>query len=243
MQQFKDEKYFSAYIIGVSILVGAILISASIFYNTKIILNKMAGSPTEITNKQNLVQQGQAQNTDKIGNITTRVGAPILGNKDAKVTIVEFSDFQCPFCKSFFQNTFPEILKKYIDTGKIRLVFQNLPLPFHINAEKAAEAGECANRQGKFWDYHDLLFINSQSDGTGLDTASLKKYANQLGLDTQKFNQCLDNGEAAAIVKADQTNGQNNGVSGTPTFFINGTKILGAQPMATFTQVIDGLLK
>jgi protein-disulfide isomerase len=164
--------------------------------------------------------------------------------------MVEFSDFQCPFCAKFFKETYSQIKSKYIDTGKVKLVFRHYPLPMHQNAQKAAEAAECANRQGKFFEYHDLLFENSQSDGSGLAMEDLKKYADQLGLNKgtlgfgkDKFNQCLDRGEAAETVKKDVSDAQSAGISGTPSFFVNGKKIVGAQPFANFEQAIEEALK
>lgn len=160
---------------------------------------------------------------------------PVEGPNNAKVTIIEFSDFQCPFCGRFYQQTLPQIEEQYIKTGKIKLVFRDFPLSFHQYAQKASEASECADEQGKFWEYHDKLFENQQA----LDVASLKQYAIDLGLDTEKFNSCLDNGEMTAEVQKDFQDGQSYGVSGTPTFFINGQKIVGAQPFSTFKRVID----
>ena len=243
MKHFKDEKFFSAYVIGASILVGAVLVSASVFYNARIIMNKLNSFSGGDTVQAAQGQAPTANNGDTVKNVAIRSDSPVLGNKNAKVTMIEYSDFQCPFSKSYFQNSFDQLKKEYVDTGKMKIVFQNFPLPFHINAEKAAEAAECANKQGKFWQYHDLLFTNGQSDGTGLDTASLKSYASQLGLDTQKFNSCLDNGEAVAAVKSDLANAQAVGVQGTPTFLINGVSTVGALPVTSFEQAINAALK
>jgi len=182
---------------------------------------------------------------------------PAKGPADAKVTIVEFSDFQCPYCSRFTTETLPQILSNYGD--KVRFVFMNFPLTsIHPYAQKAAEAGECANEQGAFWQYHDLLFQN-QGALTDLLTAdpvaglakvveSLKGYAAQLGLDTAKFNDCLDSGKMAGAVQADmqtaQTAAQDAGLDrfGTPAFFINGNNLAGAQPYDVFKQAIDAAL-
>ena len=167
---------------------------------------------------------------------------PALGNKNAKVTIIEFSDFQCPFCKRFHDATWTQLKSTYIDSGKVYFVYRDFPLSFHQNAEKAAEAANCANEQGKFWEYHDIIFKNSQGDGTGLADADLKKYATDLSLDTAKFNTCLDTGKYKAEVSKDQADGSAAGVSGTPSFFINGIQLVGAQPFAAFQQTIDAEL-
>lgn len=161
---------------------------------------------------------------------------PAKGPESAPVTIVEFSDFQCPFCSRAI-GTVDEVTKTYGD--KVRLVFRQFPLDFHKQAQKAAEASLCANDQGKFWDMHDKLFANQSA--LGVD--DLKKYAGELKLDTAKFNTCLDSGEKAATVKADQADGSKVGVNGTPAFFINGIMLSGAQPFSEFQSVIDAELK
>jgi protein-disulfide isomerase len=163
---------------------------------------------------------------------------PVKGDQNAPVTIVEFSDFQCPFCGRFWSQTLPQIKEDYIDTGKVKFVYRDFPLSFHQYAQKASEAAECADEQGKFWEYHDKLFENQQF----LDTESLKQYAADLGLDTEKFNSCIDTGKYSSEVRKDFQDGQTNGVSGTPTFFINGQKLVGAQPYSAFQQIIDSLI-
>ncbi|HZI09978.1 MAG TPA: DsbA family protein, partial [Myxococcus sp.] len=154
----------------------------------------------------------------------------------APITIVEFSDFQCPFC-SRANASVDQVMKEY--SGKVRLVFRHFPLDFHKEAQKASEASLCAHDQGKFWEMHDLLFANQQQ----LGVADLKKHATTLKLDTAKFNKCLDSGEKAQIVKDDMAEGQKAGVSGTPAFFINGILLSGAQPFEEFKSVIDEELK
>ncbi|RJS19262.1 hypothetical protein DRW03_23170 [Corallococcus sp. H22C18031201] len=161
---------------------------------------------------------------------------PAKGPANAPVTIVEFSDFQCPFCSRAIA-TVDEVTKTYGD--KVHLVFRNFPLDFHKDAQKAAEAAQCANDQGKFWEMHDKLFA-SQQQGLGVD--NLKKYAAELKLDTAKFDKCLDSGEKAAVVKADQADGAKVGVNGTPAFFINGIMLSGAQPFDEFKSIIDAEL-
>ena len=148
--------------------------------------------------------------------IETR-GYPSIGTEDAPVTIVEFSDFQCPFCKQAAA-TLNHILDKY--PQKVRLVFRNFPLPSHIDAQKAHEAAACAQDQGKFWEYHDILFANQNS----LDVIHLKRYAAQLELEITHFNQCLDTGKYTDYVKNDVDQGKKLSVRGTPSFFINGKK-------------------
>jgi len=163
---------------------------------------------------------------------------PVLGDKNAPVTIIEFSDFQCSFCKRLREQTIEPLKKEYIETGKVKLVYRDYPLGFHQYAHISAEAAECADDQGKFWEYHDKLFENQQF----LDEASLKKYAEELKLDTKEFNECLDSGKHKAEVDKDISDGTAAGVTGTPASFINGRKMVGAQPYEAFRQAIEAEL-
>ncbi|MBI2107316.1 DsbA family protein [Candidatus Woesearchaeota archaeon] len=165
-------------------------------------------------------------------------GAPVKGDKDAKVTIVEFSDFQCPFCGRFYEQTLPSIQKEYIDTGKVKLAFRHLPLSFHEYAMPAAEASECANEQGKFWEYHDKIFTNQPS----LSNEILSTWAKDVGLDTDKFDKCMKDGNYKSKIQKDLNDASVLGASGTPTFFINGKILVGAQPFTAFKQAIDAEL-
>jgi protein-disulfide isomerase/autonomous glycyl radical cofactor GrcA len=157
---------------------------------------------------------------------------PTRGPADAKVTIVEFSDFQCPYCGAAF-GTVEQLMQQY--AGKVKLVFRQFPLPIHPQAEKAAEASLCAADQGKFWELHDMMFKNQKK----LDVSDLKTYAASSGLDAAKFAQCLDSGEKKKQVDSDLEAGQSAGVNGTPAFFINGVFLNGALPIGEFKKVID----
>ena len=159
-------------------------------------------------------------------------GRPSKGPAGAPVQIIEFSDFECPFC--FRVNpTVAQVLSTYGD--RVRLVYRHLPLPNHPNARPAAEASACANEQGRFWEYHDRLFANQSR----LATADLKQHAADLGLDTAKFNTCVDSRRFQKDVDADLDAAQLLGVSGTPHFFINGRALSGAQPLESFKAIID----
>jgi len=160
---------------------------------------------------------------------------PTKGSESAPVTIIEFSEYQCPYCKRFFDQTLSLIEKNYIETGKVKYVFRDFPLSFHQYAQKAAEASECADEQGKFWQYHDKLFENQNA----LSVESLKQYAKDLGLNAAKFDSCLDSGAMASEVQKDFADGSEYGVSGTPAFFINGIKVVGAQPYSVFEEIIE----
>ena len=162
----------------------------------------------------------------------------IKGDPNAPVTIVEFSDFECAFCARFYQQTLNQIDEQYIKTGKVKLVYRDFPLGFHAQAQKAAEAAECAGEQDMFYEMHDLLFERGVTGGV----ASFKQYAAEIELNTEEFDQCLDSGSMAAEVKKDMADGQAAGITGTPGFFVNGEKIVGAQPFAAFQPVIEAAL-
>jgi len=159
-------------------------------------------------------------------------GHPSLGASDAPVAIVEFSDFQCPFCKRV-EPALKEIREKYGD--KVRLVYMDFPLPMHSHALDAAKAGRCAAEQGKFWPYHDAMFADQSRESP----EDLKATAKNLGLDTARFNACFDQAKYEAGVRADVEQGKQLGIDGTPAFFINGRMLVGAQPVENFKQMID----
>ena len=159
-------------------------------------------------------------------------GAPFRGSATAPVTIVEFSDFQCPFCKQVVP-TLTQVLSRYGE--KVKLVYRDFPLDIHPQAGKAAEAARCAQDQRKFWEYHDALFANSPN----LSPEGLKTYAEQLGLDIASFEHCLASGTHAAAVQKSIDEGIRLGVTGTPAFFINGELLSGAQPLESFVRVIE----
>jgi protein-disulfide isomerase len=162
--------------------------------------------------------------------------ARVNGDPNAPITIVEFSDFQCPFCKKS-QDTLRELLAKY--DGRIKLAFLDFPLSeIHPQAEKAAEAARCAGEQGKFWNYHDSLF----EDQSKLDEASLIGRAQNLKLDESAFQSCLASEKFKAKIDADRQEGTRVGVDGTPGFFVNGVFLSGAQPRAEFEKIIDNAL-
>jgi protein-disulfide isomerase len=164
-------------------------------------------------------------------NVTAANGAR-KGPATAPVQIVEFSDFQCPFCQRAHA-TVQQVLDTYGD--RVQIVYRHFPLPNHPNARPAAEASQCAAEQGKFWPYHDKLFASPSQ----LSEADLKKHATQLGLDASKFDACVDSHKYKAQVEADAQAGEEAGVNGTPAFFINGRLLSGAQPFEAFKRIID----
>ena len=162
----------------------------------------------------------------------------IKGDPNAPVTIIEFSDYECPFCGRHYEQTLPQIISEYVDAGKVKIVFRDFPLGFHQKAQKAGEAAECAGKLGgdeMYWEMHDKLFDNQQA----LDVDDLKKYAKELGLNTKDFNACLDSDEFADEIKSDLADGQAAGVSGTPASFVNGRLVSGAVPFSEFKKIID----
>ncbi len=160
-------------------------------------------------------------------------GYPSLGPDDAPITIVEFSDFQCPFCRRFHDETYQALLDAY--PGKIRFVYRNLPLTsIHPNAMPSAIASLCANDQNAYWDFHEKLFSSE-----ALDEATFVQYATDLNLNVDEFTACLSSGKHDAFIQQDMNFALDLGVQSTPTFFINGLAIVGAQPLSSFQQLID----
>jgi protein-disulfide isomerase len=173
------------------------------------------------------------------------------GKATAKLTLVEFSDFQCPFCARHVSQTEALIIKEYVDTGKLRIVFMDFPLEnIHKSAFKAAEAARCAGEQGKFWEMHDQLF---SSQKTPTDFSNWTAQAEQVGLTVPEFERCLSSGKYAGDIRKDLAQGQSAGITGTPGFFLTATPqgsskartlrfISGAQPFASFQAQIDAVL-
>ena len=174
------------------------------------------------------------------------LGADVEGSSTAKIALVVYSDFQCPYCGKFARETLPAIQDQYVRPGKLLLAFRQYPLPNHPFAQKAAEASECAGKQGKFWPFHDQLFANQKA----LDLVNLNEYARTIGLEPKQFAKCLE-GEATASVNADNAGGDEVGVSGTPSFVAGPIlpdgrikvteRFSGALPLAEFQRVLDRL--
>ncbi len=197
------------------------------------------------TQTQQPTQQVQTQPSQPLRVQVDTAGEPSLGNKNAKVLVVNFDDFQCPFCKRFHDQTESQIIKDYVDAGKVLFVQKDFPLPFHTEADEMQEAAQCAFEQGneQFWKFRNLAF-EKQSDWAGKSNAFdlAKQYAAELKLDTAKFNGCVDSAKYRTEVQGDIQEGSTAGVSGTPTFYINGLELVGAQPFSAFKQVIDAEL-
>ena len=166
---------------------------------------------------------------------------PSRGSDKAPVTLIEFSDFQCSFCRKFWQTTLPQIEKKYISTGKVKFVYRHFAI-LGKPSMAAAQAAECAGEQRKFWEYHDKLFASAASP-LAFTNGRLKGYAKELGLKSQDFNQCLDSGKHLKKVEGETATGGFLGARGTPAFFLNGKLLVGAQPFQVFEAAIEKDLK
>ena len=165
---------------------------------------------------------------------------PSKGNPDAPVTIVEFSDFQCGYCRKFWQDTLPKIEEKYIRTGKVRFVYRHLAI-LGAASVQAADAAECAREQGRFWPYHDKLFASAGP--LAFTAGNLKRYAEELHLDTARFNACLDTEQPREKVERETMVGRAIGMTGTPGFLINRGRLIGAYPYEVFEEIIERTLK
>jgi protein-disulfide isomerase len=198
-----------------------------------------------------LARAGQGRQPLQPGDIVLSMDDdPVKGDRNARLVLVEFSDYQCPFCERYFRETLPEIEKDYIKTGKLKYVFRDIPIEAaHKDAFKAAEAAGCAFDQGKFWEMHDRLFANQSA----LDPSKLMQYAEAIGLEMPKFQECLDREKYVTEVRQDFADGQKAGMTATPTFFLGLTQpnspkvkvlavIIGAKPYATFKEAIDNAL-
>ncbi len=205
------------------ILPGAILIAAVLISGSIVFFSFNTGGRAGTANVK-----GNDVKGDKVD--VSVDDDPMLGNPKAEVTIVEFSDFQCPFCRTFWRGAFQQIKTEYIDTGKVRFVYRDFPLSFHPAAQPAAEAAQCANDQGKFWEMHDKLFQEQEKKGAGtiqFSETDIKKWASQIpGLDMNKWNECVVPNKYKPEVENDLKDGSAYGVSGTPTTFIGEGKII-----------------
>jgi len=256
----KDFDYL-AYTLGAAVLIGAIIVSGTLIYISRLASRRLdavvsavqtagqntagqaAGANAQAPSQPSAAQPSAPAAAGTPVKITLAPNTPYLGASNAKVTVVEFADYECPFCQQFFKNVFPELKAKYIDTGKIKFVYQDFAF-LGPDSNTAAEASHCAEDQNKFWQYHDYLFNNQGQEGSGWATADhQKQFAAAVGLNTVKFSQCLDSGKYKQEVLNETAAGKSYGVSGTPTVFVNGQIIVGAQPVTSFEQAIDAALK
>ena len=192
--------------------------------------------------------QPTAPTTETVVEVQVDEAVPSRGSIDAELVVVEFSDYQCPFCKRFADSVLAQLSANYVDTGRVRYVFMDFPLSIHPQAQKAAEAAHCSGDQGKYWEMHDLLFANQRA----LHPEDLVTYATRLGLESERFESCFSNGNYAQVVSDRMQTGLDAGLSATPSFVIGtmtasgsvrGRVVLGAQPLEVFQTVIEDALE
>lgn len=195
---------------------------------------------------QDLTKSSESNIQRKYGTVDTTMGSPILGSDTARVTIIEFGDYQCPQCDKWFKTVRPDIEEQYIDTGKANLYFVDLAF-FGPDSKKAAQATYCAGDQGKYWEFHNTLYSSQKGINDGwANSDNLKSFATQLNLDRNLFDNCLDSDKYQNRVEKNVLEAKRNGASGTPTFIIIGSDgkqqtIEGAQPFSAFKQVLDSM--
>ena len=234
MEEVKKQLRLLTVLVGLSLFLSVLTFATSV-----IVVNNLGGLaavappsvPSGVTRPTAVPSAGEKVDVSEDDDA-------FLGDKNAPVTIIEFSDFECPFCARFYKQTLPQLQRAYIDTGKVKLVYRDFPLSFHPNAQKAAEAAECVREQGgdeAYFKMHDAIFENQPS----LSESNLKVWAQDLGYD---IDSCLDSDKFRSEVQKDFADGQAAGISGTPSFFINGQKLVGAQPFSAFQQIIEAEL-
>lgn len=223
----------SPYLIPLAIMAAGALVAGAVVYSNK------GGSTSSVVSS--VTQPGQPVENPKSTTKSNLVDDdPSLGNPDAPVVIVEFGDFQCPFCKRFYDTSRKDIIEKYVRTGKARLVYRDFPLEqIHPYARSTAEAAECAGDQDKYWAYHDALY-EKQDEFSTLNFVAL---AGELGLNKEEFQKCFEERKHKDEVTRDFNDGIAAGVAGTPASFINGKLIPGAQPFSVFESAIEEALK
>lgn len=229
--------------VPMSILLGSLVISVAILLHGGVIKISTKAPAQGVTAPTAAGNPQVPQPSAPPAKVNVSTGhLPVKGDDKAKVTIVEFADFQCPFCERFFKDAEAGIIKDYVDTGKAKFAFRHYAF-LGPESTWAAEATECANEQGKFWEYHDYLYTHQGQENSGaFSKDKLEGFAGTLGLDTNKFKSCLETDKYADKVKQDQTDGQTAGVNGTPATFINGQLVSGAQPYSNFKTLIDAEL-
>ena len=256
MENMQNQKVGEPLNKNLAMICGTIIVACVIIAGTILYSNGKSSNSNTVVNG-NVPNQQQQQN-QPIGPVKVSVDDdPVLGDKNAPVTLIEFSDYECPFCKRHFTDVYPQLKKDYIDTGKVKLVFRDyIAVPSHNPlATSEAMAAQCAKDQdgdSAYFKFHDAIFTKTISNGNGLAVSELPVIAKSLGLNVSTFQSCLDSNKYKDEVNKDIADGQKVGVNGTPSFFvgksnssgtIDGTIIVGAQPFAAFKVIIDEMLK
>lgn len=199
------------------------------------------------THVPEVTMQSQQNNTQTGQDLITGNVSPPLGSENAPITMIEFGDYQCFYCNNFFHNTEPDIVKNYVDTGKVRMYFKDFTI-IGQDSVYAANAAHCAQEQGKFWEYHDMLYSNWAGENTGwASNANLTQFAKQVGLNQDQFTQCVTQSKYLNVIRSSVSDANNLGLTGTPDFFIIGqdnsiTKVVGAQPYSVFDEIFKSKL-
>ncbi len=236
----------------VSILAAALMVGGAIVFATLYKGGTPAAAPSAGGNNGNAGNVVAATSTTVSAAQAMTLGPrdAILGNASATVTLIEYGDYQCPFCAEFFSQTEPQIIQNYVNTGKVRMVFRDFAF-LGPESTAAANAAQCAEDQNKLWAYHDALYtakLGDEAKGGGEDdgfynTAEFLKLAQQVGLNIPTFTSCINNNTDANIVTQERGNAAAAGINSTPSFIINGQLITGAQPYSVFQQALDSALK
>ncbi|MCL4398008.1 DsbA family protein [Patescibacteria group bacterium] len=243
MNKFKENPLFSLAVVIVFFALGLTL--GGMYVKIQYLEGKVAGVNTGTNNAPTApsapAAPSQPSGPTKV-NVNVTGNDPVKGNPNAKLTIVEFADYQCPYCARFQTDTLPQIIKDYVDTGKVKFVFKNLAF-LGKESTDAANAALCAKEQNKFWEYHDKLFSSQSGENQGgFAIDKLKGFAASLGLNTSQFNDCLDKQKYNAQVTADQAEASKNGFQSTPSLAVGTTPVIGAQPYSQFKTLIDAEL-
>lgn len=241
----------------VPLFVGLLLVVAFLFGRAQgqnEVLRGGGSRPPALTGTAGQTGQQPGQTVPQTGDSGGAAGSPITqelwdkvianpaaakGSEDAPVTMVEFTDYQCPFCARHFTTTLPQIEKEYVETGKVRYLIRDLPLPIHPNAPAAALAARCAGDEGKYWEMHDTLYEKQVEWSSGNADELFAGYAGEVGLDSGAFASCMDSEKYKKEIDEDIALAQQVGASGTPAFVINGQLVIGAQPFTRFQQAIE----
>lgn len=242
---------------GPSLGIGAAIAAVSIFVAFFVFGLDFADdfkSITKIQEKDNSSVQSttelQEKNQDDVYQMSlfTANASPVLGSEDATITLVEFGDYQCFYCNRFFHTTEPDIVKNYVETGKVKMIFKDFTI-IGQDSINAAHATHCAQEEGKFWEYHDVLYNNWAGENTGwASSENIIRFAKQIGLNEGAFRACMAEARYESIIKTSYSDGQALELTGTPGFFILGpdntiTKISGAQPYEVFEEIFNSKLE
>lgn len=228
----QQSKNSNNYLIPISIIIAALLVAGAFLLSKNSSFSQFKPSKLKTTKEEVTKEEQKPENIE-----IDFEGWPTIGDPTAPVVMVEYSDFACPFCGRFWRETLPSIKRDYIDKGKVRLVYKDFTV---VGGERAAEAAHCAQEQGKFWEYHDLLFERQAEDRDNWSDPNIHRaYAKELGLDENALVSCFESRRYQEKVAASTQEAMKNGGQGTPYFFINGKPVFGAQPYSAFQTVID----